>query len=115
MKRVSQTLKKDNAYNKALRSLSFSNQFTLNIPQQTNKILRYRSNLSLWESKVLFSYIPAQFFSDFIALQIKLSPKHRNEAFSFGIQAGISSMLSFYFNSRSKNFVSGIKVICKGK
>jgi ribosomal protein S3 len=24
-------------------------------------------------------------------------------------------MLSFYFNSRSKNFVSGIKVICKGK
>ena len=115
IKRVSQTLKKDNAYNKAFRSLSFSKQFTLNILQQTNKALRYKSNLSLWESKVLFSYIPAQFFSDFIALQIKISSKHRNEAFRFGVQAGIQSMLSYYYNSRSKNFVSGIKVICKGK
>ena len=115
IKRVSQTLKKYNAYNKAFRSLSFSKQFTLNILQQTNKALRYKSNLSLWESKVLFSYIPAQFFSDFIALQIKISSKHRNEAFRFGVQAGIQSMLSYYYNSRSKNFVSGIKVICKGK
>ena len=115
IKRVSRTLKKDNAYNKAFRSLSFFKQFTLNIQQQTNKVLRYKSKLSLWESKILFSYIPAQFFSDFIALQIKFSSKHRNEAFKFGVQAGIQSMLSYYYNNRSKNFVSGIKVVCKGK
>ena len=71
--------------------------------------------MSLWESKILFSYVPAQFFSDFIALQIKFSSKHRNEAFKFGVQAGIQSMLSYYYNNRSKNFVSGIKVVCKGK
>ena len=115
IKRVSRTLKKDNAYNKAFRSLSFFKQFTLNIQQQTNKVLRYKSKLSLWESKILFSYIPAQFFSDFIALQIKFSSKHRSEAFKFGVQAGIQSMLSYYYNNRSKNFVSGIKVVCKGK
>ena len=104
IKRVSRTLKKDNAYNKAFRSLSFFKQFTLNIQQQTNKVLRYKSKLSLWESKILFSYIPAQFFSDFIALQIKFSSKHRNEAFKFGVQAGIQSMLSYYYNNRSKKF-----------
>ena len=115
IKRVSRTLKKDNAYNKAFRSLSFFKQFTLNIQQQTNKNLRHKKKLSLWESKTLFSYIPARFFSDFIASQIKLSSKRRNESFKFGVQAGIQSILRYYYNSRSKNFVSGIKVICKGK
>ena len=115
VKRVSRTLKKDNVSNKAIRSLSFFKQFTLNIQKQTNKVLRYKGKISLWESKLLFSYIPAQFFSDFIALQIKFSSKYRNEAFKFGVQAGIQSLISYYYNSRSKNFVSGIKVICKGR
>jgi len=116
IKRVSRTSKKDNVYNnKAFRSMSFFKQFTLNVQQQTNKSLRYNNKLSLWESKVLFSSIPAQFFSDFIASQIKFSSKHRNEAFQFGVQAGIQSMLCYYYNRRSKNFVSGIRVICKGK
>ena len=119
IKRVSQTLKKNNVYRyksfRLFRSLSFFKQFTLNIQQQTNKNLRHKKKLSLWESKTLFSYIPARFFSDFIASQIKVSSKHRNESFKFGVQAGIQSILRYYYNSRSKNFVSGIKVICKGK
>ena len=134
IKRVSRTLKKGNVYNKSIRSLSFLKQFSLNIQRKgsifidsflrkenslkkpgENWVLRYKSKLSLWESKLLFSYIPAQFFSDFIVLQIKFSSKYRNEAFKFGVQAGIQSLISYYYNSRSKNFVSGIKVICKGR
>ena len=67
-------------------------------------VLKYKKKLSLWEGKMLFWYIPAAFFSEYISLQIKLSLSRRNEAFKLGIQAGIQTMLRYYFNSRRKLF-----------
>jgi hypothetical protein len=82
---------------------------------QMDNTLKYKKKVSLWESKMLFWYIPAAFFSEYVSLQIKLSLRRRHEVFKLGIQSGIQTMLRYYFNSRRKLFVSGIKVICKGK
>ena len=53
--------------------------------------------------------------SEFISLQIKISPKRRSKIFKYGLFFGIKSTLSYYYNNRTKNFVSGIKVVCRGK
>ena len=87
-----------NALDKLPRSLSFLESFILN-----------------WKSKILFSNVPARFFSEFISLQIKLSPKRRSKIFKYGLFYGIKSILSYYYNNRTKNFVSGIKIVCRGK
>ena len=102
-----------NALDKFPRSLSFLESFILN----TRSFLGLKLGLkfNLWKSKILFSNVPARFFSEFISLQIKLSPKRRSKIFKYGLFYGIKSILSYYYNNRTKNFVSGIKVVCKGK
>ena len=112
LKRVAQSTKKDPA---VLKQLIFLKSFVLNVSNRSDNSLKYKKKVSLWESKLLFWYLPAQFFSDYIASQIRLSSKRRNEAFRLGVQSGIQSMLRYYFNKKSKFFVSGIKVSCKGK
>ena len=110
---LSQAYKKDKLF-RLTKSLSFIKNHIVNVQKRTNA-LNYKRDLNLWESKALFFFVPARWFSDFIALQIKLSPKHRNNSFKFGVPSGIQSLLRYYYNKNTRNFVSGIKVICKGK
>lgn len=112
-KRIAQLIKKD-SIRVSFKRLVFLKDLAINAHQMGN-VLKYKKKVSLWESKMLFWYIPAAFFSEYISLQIKLSLGRRNEVFKLGIQGGIQTMLRYYFNSRRKLFVSGIKVICKGK
>ncbi len=100
-------------FDKLPRSLSFLESFILNA--RTFLGLKLGLNFNFWKSKILFSNVPARFFSEFISLQIKLSPKKRSKVFKYGILYGIKSTLSYYYNNRTKNFVSGIKVVCRGK
>nr|YP_010230008.1 ribosomal protein S3 [Phaeocystis globosa]QST19712.1 ribosomal protein S3 [Phaeocystis globosa] len=102
-----------NVFHKLPRSLSFLESFIFNTRAFLS--LKLGLNFNFWKSKLLFSNIPARFFSEFISLQIKLSPKRRSKNFKYGLYYGIKSTLSYYYNNRTKNFVSGIKVVCQGK
>ena len=120
-------LGKSSAKDKTLKILSSLKQYVLNTSQQTTSLnfKKFRSKkvgqkwispeVTLWESKMLFHFVPSKFFSRLIVSQLKLTSKYRNEAFKFGIHIGIQSLLRYFYNKKTKIFVSGIKVICKGK
>lgn len=123
-KRLAKTFLKDELHtnfrnSRSFKSVSFPLNFDWVIQNQLENFSRSKKlkrTVNLWESKLLFRYIPARFFSSLISHQLKLPTKRRSFSFrAFGIQGGIQSILRFYFNSRTKMYISGIRVVCKGK